>query len=163
MKDPIKIYFQEKAANLFLRKEIVKIFIEEDNKNKTNQQEPVQILSNSFLNFSELRDVSEKHVPTSIDQINLPSSKFVKKTLVSEREIISNYDKGQMNKKIDMIMMVKVNDQMVNQETDKKADFSNRLIKFEKNDSLIASNLESQTSNVNSRLVQRKMNSKIRC
>merc|ERR1719354_88388 len=58
--------------------------------------------------------------------------------------------------------MVKVNDQMVNQETDKKADFSNRLIKFEKNDSLIASNLESQTSNVNSRLVQRKMNSKIR-
>jgi len=167
VRDPIKFYFQEKAANLFLKKEVVKVFIEEDNKSKNPKKEPIQVLTNSFLNFSELRDGSDPYVQKELSLPNGKNSVFSKKEVtapqLSETVIMENYNKDQMTKRMDMIMMVKVNDEMIQKETDPTKQISNRLVNFEKNDSLISSNLESQTSAVNNRLAQRKLNSKLRC
>ena len=74
---------------------------------------------------------------------------------------LENYKKDQLSKKIDMIMMVKVKDQMTHKNENNQDKISEKIGNFEKNDSLIATNLDVQTSSVNNRLAQRKMNSKI--
>lgn len=160
-KDPVKFYFQEKAANLFNRKEIVKAFLGEGNK-ANNAKEPVELLGNSFLNFSELRDAQESNSQFALQSFNKPTPKSPPiSTLVSEKHILDAYQKDQMSKKIDMIMMMKVNDQMLSNAPNQDS-MSHRLVNFEKNDSLISSHLESQTSAVNNRLAQRKMQSRLR-
>lgn len=150
-----------------MKKEVVKAFIEEDNKSKNPKKEPIQVLTNSFLNFSELKDGSDRFIQKELIVPNGNNGMFSKKDVasqqLSETVIMENYSKDQMAKKMDMIMMVKVNDEMIHKDTDPTKQISNRLVNFEKNDSLINSNLESQTSAVNNRLAQRKLNSKLRC
>ena len=160
-KDPIKLYFQEKASNLFLRKEIVALFLEED-KSPTDPQPKVQMLSNSFLNFSEIREVNERTSRHDLGSIRLESKVFVATPKGKQNgETMESYDKAQLAKKVDMVMMVKVKDEMNNKET-KVDTTASKLMNFEKNDSLIASSLESQTSAVNNRLAKRKANSMLK-
>lgn len=54
IKEPLKMYFQEKLEYLFLNEKIFKMLLKEDN--VINEQENMNILGNSFLKFSEIQN-----------------------------------------------------------------------------------------------------------
>lgn len=54
IKEPLKMYFQEKLEYLFLNEKIFKMLLKEDN--VVNEQENMNILGNSFLKFSEIQN-----------------------------------------------------------------------------------------------------------
>ena len=52
VKEPLRLYFQEKLEYLYLDKKVIQIIIEEENKGTS--QEEIKMLNNEFLNFSEI-------------------------------------------------------------------------------------------------------------
>ena len=57
IKEPLKIYFQEKLEYLFLNEKICQMLIKENNRAQVN--ESTEILSNSFLKFSEIQNKND--------------------------------------------------------------------------------------------------------
>ena len=55
LREPLKLYFQEKLEYLYLNEKVAKMLIKQDNKNK---KQDIQVLSESFLNFSEIQETS---------------------------------------------------------------------------------------------------------
>ena len=79
IKEPLKMYFQEKLEYLFLNEKIFKMLLNEDNKKK--EDEDVKLLGNSFLKFSEIQNdkdsVMDKFILTqSIDPVITESKAF---------------------------------------------------------------------------------------
>lgn len=68
VKEPLRLYFQEKLEYLYLDKKVIKIIIEEDNKGTS--QEEIKMLNNEFLNFSEIQ----------MSDIDTPSDQFLTTT-----------------------------------------------------------------------------------
>ena len=55
IREPLKLYFQEKLEYLYLNEKVAKMLIKQDNR---DNQKNIQILSDSFLNFSEIQETS---------------------------------------------------------------------------------------------------------
>lgn len=121
----------------------MRVFIKDGNKEKKQIDFSPEVLSDSFLNFS---DVYFKPADTSI---------FSEKT--NDEDILTKYASEKAIKKIDCLFMMKVNDEMLKNRPTKS--FDEKLKVFERNDLLISENLDEQVSNLRSRIKQRKINS----
>jgi uncharacterized membrane protein YheB (UPF0754 family) len=53
IREPLKLYFQEKLEYLYLNEKVAKMLLKQENRAK---KEDVQVLSDSFLNFSEIQE-----------------------------------------------------------------------------------------------------------
>ena len=53
IREPLKLYFQEKLEYLYLNEKVAKMLVKQENKER---KEDIQVLSESFLNFSEIQD-----------------------------------------------------------------------------------------------------------
>ena len=53
IREPLKLYFQEKLEYLYLNEKVAKMLIKNENR---KQQEEIKVLSESFLNFSEIQE-----------------------------------------------------------------------------------------------------------
>lgn len=137
------MYFQEKASNLFLKKEVMRVFIQDGNREKHNVGSSTEILSESFLNFS---DICPK-----------PATEHSKSTAHSDEDLLTKYVSDRAVKRIDCLFMMKVNDEIIR---DRPAtDVGTRAQVFEKNDGVFADSLNEQVSRMQSKLKQRKINS----
>lgn len=58
IREPLKLYFQEKLEYLFLNEKIFKMLLQD--KNPSNEQGNIQLLGNSFLKFSEIENKNDK-------------------------------------------------------------------------------------------------------
>jgi uncharacterized membrane protein YheB (UPF0754 family) len=56
LREPLKLYFQEKLEYLYLNEKIAKMLIKQDNRKR---KEDIKVLSESFLNFSEIQETPE--------------------------------------------------------------------------------------------------------
>ena len=53
IREPLKLYFQEKLEYHYLNEKVAKMLIQQENK---ATREDIQVLSDSFLNFSEIQE-----------------------------------------------------------------------------------------------------------
>lgn len=137
------MYFQEKAANLFLKKEVMKVFIQDGNREKHNVGSSTEILSEAFLNFS--------------DVFSKPQTDHSKSTMNSDDDLLSRYVSDRAVKRIDCLYMMKVNDEMIKAKP--LVGLNSRAQVFETNDWTISDSLNDQISKMQSKLKQRKINS----
>ena len=152
--DPLKYYFKERIGNLYINKDVMKLFIDKGNK---GEGESVQMLTDSFLQFSDIQELDQgnkKETPRAIDR------RSFKKKMNARKTDADNYDNAQIKKRVDAMLVDKVSkltqkNSDVNQEGSKFGRFIN-------NDSLIKGSLDIQTSALNSKLFARKQKSVIR-
>ena len=57
LNDPLKYYFKEKIGSLYINKDVIGLFINKGNKGEGSK---IQELSNSFLNFSEIKEIKKE-------------------------------------------------------------------------------------------------------
>ena len=57
-KNPVRAYFETKLRNLQQSKRIIKVLIETDNEKQSGGGH-VPVLSNSFLNFSDIKELGQ--------------------------------------------------------------------------------------------------------
>lgn len=153
--DPLKYYFKEKIGNLYLNKDVMKLFVEKGNK---GEGQSIHMLSDSFMNFSEIRDLenSTKKEPSRL----IDRKSFVKKQGRKTKKEADNYEKAQIKKKVDAMMIDKVNNFV--QKNNDVVRIDSKFGNFGNNDSLIKNNLDSQSSVLNSKLFARKQKSFIK-
>lgn len=152
--DPLKYYFKEKIGNLYINKDVMRLFIEKGNK---GEGKSIQMLSDSFLHFSEIRDLEENSKKEPSRKIDRKS--FMKKQ-VQKIKRNDNYEQNQIKKKVDAMMVDKVNTFVQTHKDVNK--FENNFDKFGNNDSLVKGNLDVQASVLNSKLFARKQKSIIK-
>jgi hypothetical protein len=58
IREPLKLYFQEKLEYLFLNEKIFKMLLQDQT--PKNESENTQLLGNSFLKFSEIENKNDK-------------------------------------------------------------------------------------------------------
>lgn len=139
LRDPMKLYFQAKIEGLFQKKIVMKTIIEEQN--KTNEGNEVEILSQDFLNFSDIYELKESR-QSVMRPIDSRVSRFINPT-------------SRFKPKTDVLMMFKVNDEM-NKKKNQESFLSTNRETFEENDSLIKESLESQEIELSKKLRQRR-------
>lgn len=143
IRDPLKLYFQEKIESLFLKKAVMKAIIREDN--TTNGPErKVEILSDDFLNFSEIQDINGSILQSSIRTIDQ------KLILPQERRESRN------KKNIGLELMFKVNSEMNKQSNDEDAKISKKFTDFKDNDVTVKESLDQQESLISNKLKDRR-------
>jgi hypothetical protein len=165
IKDPLKLYFQEKIENLYLKKDVMRVILQTDNQNKGSSEIPkVEILSNSFLKFSEIQDIKESQLQKGSSlAIDRPLRVQLDRHDKTGTDSFENYASTKLKKNLDLQMMMKVNDQLVKNDpnTGRKKN-SSKFIEFVNNDSLVKDNLNNQVSILNSKLQARKFGSMIK-
>lgn len=81
IKEPLKLYFQEKLEYLYLNEKVFKMLIKEDNFEK--KRDEIELLSNSFLQFSEIKEeqpgeISEKEYFSNTNYESLDTEQLQK-------------------------------------------------------------------------------------
>jgi hypothetical protein len=165
IKDPLKLYFQEKIETLYLKKDVMRVIIEADNQ-RVGLEEPkkVEILSNSFLKFSEIQDIKESQLQKgSIRTIDRQANGLFDRMQTGEGEPINNYASTKLRKNLDLKLMMKVNDELIrNDPGNGTARNGSKFEEFVQNDSLVKDALNNQMSMITSKLQARKHNSMIK-
>ena len=93
IREPLKLYFQEKLEYLYLNEKVAKMLIKQDNQeNRKN----VQILSDSFLNFSEIQETPLTGLEEYFSENNFKENSKEKKR---EMNLEGNSDKIKRKKK----------------------------------------------------------------
>ena len=152
--DPLKFYFKERIGNLYLNKDVMKLFLDKGNK---GEGKSVQMLSDSFMNFSEIKDL-EKNTKDPTRLIDRKS--FAKKKGRRSRKDTDSYEQVQIKKKVDAMMVDKVNTFV--QKSKEANKHESKFDEFGNNDSLVKGNLDIQISVLSSRLFARKQKSFIK-
>lgn len=145
IKDPLKLYFQEKIENLFLKKAVMKVIIEEENA-QTRSLKEIEILSNDFLQFSEINDLKNSVANTkALRAIDL------------DNRVQSFGGKGSKNKKnLDLMMMFKVNDELKQKNQINQIDMVKKFADFEENNFMIKESLDNQEGEIFQKVRQRR-------
>ena len=151
--DPLKYYFKEKIGNLYINKDVMRLFIEKGNKGEGG----IHMLSDSFMNFSEIKDLEKSQKRDSSRAIDKKG--FAKKAKRKQKQE-DNYENAQIKKKVDAMMVDRVNSFV--QRNSEVNRFGNKFGQFVNNDSLVRGNLDIQTSSLNSKLFARKQKSVIK-
>ena len=146
IKDPLKLYFQEKIENLFLKKTVMKVIIEEDNAHTRSSSKDIEILSHDFLQFSEINDLKNSVINnTTLRAIDL------------DNRMDKAGSKGSKNKKnLDLMMMFKVNDELKQKQHINQIDMMKKFSDFEKNNIMIKGTLNAQEDEVFQKVRQRR-------
>lgn len=140
LRDPLRLYFQEKAANLFLKKEVMRVFIEDGNRERTGGPSRDHILSTSFLEFSEV--FAKPEAPPEL--------------VPTDEDLLNKYANEKAAKRIDCLFMMKVNDEILKKGPSVTATPTDV---HERNESLISDSLNSQVENLKARVNQRRLRS----
>ena len=134
----------------------MKLILEEDNMKNNKEDQRVEILSESFLKFSDIQDLAESHLQRdstrTIDRQNVNTMKRNN----PPSESLLNYQSTKFRKNIDCMMMMKVNDQMSKPERQSQTKISDKFQEFTNNDSIVKDNLNSQLSMINSKINARR-------
>lgn len=154
--DPLKHYFKEKIGNLYINKDVMKIFIEKGNK---GEGQSVLLLTDSFLKFSEIQDLEQTKVNKEPIRL-IDRMSFKKKMKEKPISAFEAYEKTKAKKKLDAHMIDKVNDEMVK---NKNVSYvATDIGKFIDNDQIVKLNLDLQVSTFNSKLFTRRQKSFIK-
>ena len=121
----------------------MKVFIEEGNR-QLIEKEPVEILSNSFMRFSEIF-------------LDNDEPRERKRPLVKDEDFVKNYQTEKELKKVECLYMMKVNDELT--KTEQLPMDKTKLEVFEKNDEAFNHDMNSQMEKLQSKVRQRKINS----
>lgn len=149
--DPLKYYFKEKIGSLYVNKDVMKLFTGKDN---MEVEKEVEVLTNLFMRFSEIRDLKTNPNTKPSRMIDRPS--FIKR-IVAQTD---NYEKKEIKKKVDAMMVDKVHTFFEkNNEANK---FGTKFTQFVDNDSLVRDKLELQNSVIQSKIFARKQKSMIK-
>lgn len=145
IRDPLKLYFQLRIESLFKKKTVAKMLIEDSNKNVTGKKKNLEILSDDFLNFSEISDL---RLSTS-GKINFRS--------IDSRmsQVISNPPSSKFKSNKDTLMMFKVNDEIL-KINEQETKISTHQERFLQNDTLVKESLENQEIELSKKLRQRR-------
>ena len=85
IREPLKLYFQEKLEYLYLNEKVAKMLIKNDNR---HNQEEIHVLSESFLNFSEIQETQ----PSGLEEYFSNSYSTEKKELRKEMNLQGESD-----------------------------------------------------------------------
>ncbi len=112
--------------------------------NKKKKVEEVPVLSNSFLQFSDIFQKENRLSENVKNLLKIPEKKFQ-----------SNFTANKYKRNLDAMMILKVNDEILkNKRNSKKSvDYCN----FAKNDRIIRKSLNNQRSDIESKLSMRRM------
>lgn len=154
--DPLKYYFKEKIGNLYINKDVMKVFIEKGHKEKGQS---VLMLNESFLKFSEI-DALETSTPYKQPSRIIDRPSFKKKIRQRSSIVINDYENAKIKKKVNAIMLDKINNKIIK---NKDASYlQTNFCAFMNNDDLVKLNLQTQTSVINSKLFARRQKSFIK-
>lgn len=154
--DPLKYYFKEKIGNLYINKDVMKVFIEKGNK---GEGQSVVMLTESFMNFSEIEDLQKTKARKEPSRI-IDRMSFKKKLGARPTNPVESYEQEKLKKKTNAIMMNKVNDVVAKDRTVSYIDSD--FGRFVDNDQLVRLNLDTQNSMIQTRLFARKQKSFIK-
>lgn len=119
----------------------MRVFIQDGNLQKHSAPATTEILSESFLNFSDI--LVQPTVQTA-------------STVTSDEDLLSKYTSDRAVKRIDCLFMMKVNDEILKAQ---RSPPRSPAAVFEQNDNVISESLNDQISKMQSKLKQRKINS----
>ena len=148
-KNPVRAYFETKLRNLQQSKRIIKVLIETDNEKQSGGGH-VPVLSNSFLNFSDIKELGQTKSPAE-ETSNRFNFKKKKKPAIDNS---TNKQKKSIRDRDALNMMLRVNETIMNLKQKDEIVFNHAV--FNGNDKLITHNLEEQLENFNKRLFSRK-------
>lgn len=106
--DPLKCYFEEKAAALFLRPEVLQVFLAADNQAKDHLS-PTPFLSDLNLAISEEEDGLQPAVPDRPRHFSLG---LLDTQAPTEEELLKRYNSSKITRQIDCNYMMRVNDEL---------------------------------------------------
>lgn len=157
LNDPLKYYFKEKIGNLYINKDVIGLFINKGNKGEGSK---IQELSNSFLNFSEIKEI-KKESKRKLSQRFMNKLSFRKKNSGKKmRSSIELYEEKKKKKQINAMMINKV---VENLESDTDINkMSSKFGKFIKNDAIVKNTLNVQASEIEKRIFERKQKSMVK-
>jgi len=143
----------------------MRVILEADNQ-RVGQEETkkVEILSNSFLKFSEIQDIKESQLQKgSLRTIDRQGKVMYDRAQNGDGDPLNNYASTKLRKNLDLKMMMKVNDELIRtDQTNGTVRHSSKFEEFIQNDSLVKDALNNQLSMITSKLQARKHNSMIR-
>jgi hypothetical protein len=143
----------------------MRVILEADNQ-RVGLEEPkkVEILSNSFLKFSEIQDIKESQLQKgSMRTIDRKANGVFDRMQNGDGDAFNNYTSTKLRKNLDLKLMMKVNDELVrNDPANPNIRNSSKFEEFVQNDSLVKDALNNQLSMINSKLQARKQNSMIK-
>ena len=141
MRDPLKYYFQEKAAGLFLRKEVMRVFIEEGNRERGQIVNHIENATNGFPKESD----SDEEGPCFTLKKPLP---------LNEDEVIQQYLNEKQTKKHECWLMMKLNEEMVVNHP--SFELKDQMNVYDKNEVEFTQSLSEQFHSLQSRINSRR-------
>jgi len=143
----------------------MRVILEADNQRVGYEEtKKVEILSNSFLKFSEIQDIKESQLQKgSMRTIDRHANGLLERIQNGDGDPLNNYASTKLRKNLDLKLMMKVNDELVrNDQANGNVRHSSKFEEFVQNDSLVKDALNNQLSMITSKLQARKQNSMIR-
>lgn len=157
--DPLKEYFQEKASALFLRRDVLKIFIAEDNREKHPEIECTQYLSESFARSAD-EDGEPIHLQSAGPSIfSSPVPAMNSGPPYSQRDPVTDYDARRRIKQIQGNYMMRVNDELQSSPESFRTNLVQRLERIDQIEAEVGGALEEQVDTVRRRVLARRMGS----
>lgn len=157
LNDPLKYYFKEKIGNLYINKTVINLFI---HKGKEGEGKTPQEITDSFLRFSEIKELQETPKNDSTKRFIDKLSFRKKSKRMKVRNSIDIYADKKKKKQIEAVMQHKVNNHSErNTEINK---IGSKFNKFQKNDHMIKETLDVQISSINSKLFARRQKSMVK-
>lgn len=153
--DPLKCYFEEKAAALFLRPEVLQVFLAADNRERDPTACTTHFLSDHVFRSSD----DEADLPPlsgASPRARLHSLDRQESIGQTEEELLRRYNSSKMTKQIQCNYMMRVNDELQREPGSLHETLAARLLQFDLHEETIGASLEGQQEKVLERLAERK-------
>lgn len=158
--DPLKTYFEEKAGSLFLRREVLTVFVTEDNRERGEPIDEANILSESLVRSSEDEtDFTDRTELLLKPGRWLTPSKFSEPKadlqVANDTGLIEQYDKSKRIKQIQCNYIMRVNDVLCSDKRIFRENLSTRLAAFDALENSVVDALQGQKSEILKRLANK--------
>lgn len=154
----MKAYFEEKAAALFMRRDVLRVFISADNRDRDPDVAPPPILSDSLIRSSE--DEAEPPEPSSAGR--LPHSLFASEnplgtSVPSQEDLLREYESSKIGKQVNCNYMMRVNDELQKRPFSFQIFLKERLETLDRLEVAADRSLSDQVTTVAQRLIERRL------
>ena len=152
LQDPLKYYFKEKIGSLYINRNVMDLFINKGAKGEG------QRLTDSFLQFSEITELRQNK-QKNLSRRFLDSINFNRNRHSNFKDSGALFEVKKKKKQIDAMLRNRVSLQLAKEDMRK---MDSQFARFRRNDKQVKELLDMQTSNLNSKLLERRQRSMIK-
>lgn len=160
LEDPLKSYFEEKATALFLRRDVLKVFIDADNHDREPYGDHLPFQSDSLAGSFIDDDIDEPQAPpnssTSLAPDILVDLKFTRAPH-SDVDVLREYESTKMSKQVSCNLMMRVNDELQKEPFSFRDNLKKRLEICDLTEIVIHRCVSDQSSTIIQKVIERRL------